>query len=142
MTIVSQILGRRMRLIEPETLDVTHERDLSVPAHDGVVLLTDESHGRTSRWGMADRKERQILRLRSRELLDQRSECVVHPFNDWAGGPKILGELLPRADEFVTRGEKGADVGTPEAVDRLLRVPDEEQAAGFDSDRPPILLAG
>lgn len=41
MTLASQILGRRMRLIEPQTLEVTHERDLRVPADDGAALLTD-----------------------------------------------------------------------------------------------------
>jgi putative CocE/NonD family hydrolase len=57
VTLVSQILGRRMRLIEPETLDVTHERDLSVPADDGVLLLTD-------RWvatASADRPQPTVL---------------------------------------------------------------------------------
>jgi uncharacterized protein len=41
MSLASQILSRRMRLIEPQTLDVTHERDLRVLADDGAVLLTD-----------------------------------------------------------------------------------------------------
>ena len=41
MTLLSQILGRRMRLIEPQTLEVTHQPDLRVPADDGATLLTD-----------------------------------------------------------------------------------------------------
>ncbi|HEY5188065.1 MAG TPA: CocE/NonD family hydrolase, partial [Solirubrobacteraceae bacterium] len=41
MTLASQILGRRMRLIAPDTLDIRHERDLRVAADDGATLLTD-----------------------------------------------------------------------------------------------------
>lgn len=41
MSLPSQILARRMRLIEPHTLDVLCERDLRVPMDDGAVLLAD-----------------------------------------------------------------------------------------------------
>ena len=41
MTLISEILGRRMGLIAPATRDVTHERDLRVPADDGEILLAD-----------------------------------------------------------------------------------------------------
>ena len=51
MTLLSEILGRRMRLITPETRAVTCERDLRVPADDGETLLADRwvaaaAHGR------------------------------------------------------------------------------------------------
>ena len=39
--LLSQVLARRMRLIEPRTLDVICERDLRATMDDGVVLLAD-----------------------------------------------------------------------------------------------------
>ena len=47
---------------------------------------------------------------------------------------------LARADQRVAGFEEHADVGAPESVDRLLRVTHEEQPAGLDGDRPPVLL--
>ena len=41
MTVISQILARRMRLVAPLTLDLRHESDLPVPMDDGSVLLAD-----------------------------------------------------------------------------------------------------
>lgn len=41
MSLGTEILARRMRLIEPSTLDVLQERDLRVPMDDGAVLLAD-----------------------------------------------------------------------------------------------------
>lgn len=41
MSIASEILARRMRLIGAETHAITHEPDLTVAADDGAILLTD-----------------------------------------------------------------------------------------------------
>ncbi len=41
MTLVSQILARRMRLIAPQTTDVLHVPDLPVRMDDGATLLAD-----------------------------------------------------------------------------------------------------
>ncbi|MGZ4313906.1 MAG: CocE/NonD family hydrolase, partial [Solirubrobacteraceae bacterium] len=41
MTLVSEILARRMRLPRAQTLDVVCRRDLRVPMDDGAVLLAD-----------------------------------------------------------------------------------------------------
>lgn len=41
MSFVSEILGRRMRLIGAETHAITHEPDLAVSADDGAIHLTD-----------------------------------------------------------------------------------------------------
>jgi hypothetical protein len=41
MSLGSEILARRMRLIAPATVDVLRERDLRVPMDDGAVLLAD-----------------------------------------------------------------------------------------------------
>ncbi|HLI60453.1 MAG TPA: CocE/NonD family hydrolase [Solirubrobacteraceae bacterium] len=41
MTLLSELLGRRMRLIRPLTTELVHERDLPVEMDDGVVLLAD-----------------------------------------------------------------------------------------------------
>jgi uncharacterized protein len=49
MTVASQILARRMRLIEPQTLDVVCDGDLRVPMDDGVVLLADRWVARSER---------------------------------------------------------------------------------------------
>jgi uncharacterized protein len=41
VTLLSKALARRMRLIEPRTLDVVCERDLRATMDDGIVLLAD-----------------------------------------------------------------------------------------------------
>ena len=41
MSVVSQLLARRMRLIAPQTTDLRHDRDLPAEMDDGVVLLAD-----------------------------------------------------------------------------------------------------
>ncbi|MDQ6835262.1 MAG: CocE/NonD family hydrolase [Actinomycetota bacterium] len=41
MTLVSEIIGRRMRLIAPQTTDVLREADLPVAMDDGTTLLAD-----------------------------------------------------------------------------------------------------
>jgi len=41
MSLPSQAFARRMRLIEPRTLDVICERDLAALMDDGAVLLAD-----------------------------------------------------------------------------------------------------
>ena len=57
MSVISQVLARRMHLIAPQTTDVLHERDLAVPMDDGIVLLAD-------RWvsaASADRPQPTVL---------------------------------------------------------------------------------
>ncbi len=51
MTVVSEILARRMRLIAPQSLDVVCDPDLRVPMDDGAVLLAD-------RWVARDQAQR------------------------------------------------------------------------------------
>ncbi len=51
MTLVSQILARRMGLIAPQTLDVVCEPDLRASMDDGAVLLAD-------RWVARDQTQR------------------------------------------------------------------------------------
>ena len=41
MTLLSEVIARRMRLIEPRTLDVICEHDLHATMDDGAVLLAD-----------------------------------------------------------------------------------------------------
>jgi putative CocE/NonD family hydrolase len=48
MTIASEVLGRRMHLIAPQTTDVVHEADLRVPMDDGKVLLADRWSARSA----------------------------------------------------------------------------------------------
>ena len=50
MSVLSQVLGRRMHLIAPATTELRHDRDLPVAMDDGVVLLAD-------RWVAADAAE-------------------------------------------------------------------------------------
>jgi uncharacterized protein len=49
MTLPSQILARRMRLVESRTLDVIREDDLRIPMDDGAVLLGDRWVARADR---------------------------------------------------------------------------------------------
>src|SRR5690349_16283527 len=51
MTLTSEILGRKMRLVAAQTHDVVCERDLPVPMDDGAVLLAD-------RWVAASERDR------------------------------------------------------------------------------------
>jgi uncharacterized protein len=60
MTLISQILARRMQLPRPQTLDVVCRRDLRAPMHDGAVLLADRWVAREG----ADRPKPTVL-LRS-----------------------------------------------------------------------------
>jgi putative CocE/NonD family hydrolase len=48
MSVLSEVLGRRMKLIAPQSTALHHERDLSVEMEDGVTLLAD-------RWVARDR---------------------------------------------------------------------------------------
>jgi putative CocE/NonD family hydrolase len=41
MTLISEALGRRMRLVRPLSTEVVHDRDLPVAMDDGAVLLAD-----------------------------------------------------------------------------------------------------
>jgi putative CocE/NonD family hydrolase len=41
MTLVSEVIARRMHLVRPRTTDVVHDRDLPVEMDDGAVLLAD-----------------------------------------------------------------------------------------------------
>jgi hypothetical protein len=41
MTVLSRFLSRSMRLPPAQTTDITLQRDLRVPMHDGVTLLAD-----------------------------------------------------------------------------------------------------
>jgi putative CocE/NonD family hydrolase len=41
MSLLSEVLGRRMHLIAPQTTDVLHQRDLAAEMDDGVTLLAD-----------------------------------------------------------------------------------------------------
>jgi uncharacterized protein len=49
MSLASEILGRRMRLPRPETLDVVREPDLRVVMDDGATLLADRWVARADR---------------------------------------------------------------------------------------------
>ena len=46
MTLLSQVLARRMHLIAPRTTDLHHDRDLEAVMDDGVTLLADRWVGR------------------------------------------------------------------------------------------------
>jgi putative CocE/NonD family hydrolase len=48
MSLLSQVLARRMRLIAPRTTELRHERDLAAEMDDGVTLLADRWVARDS----------------------------------------------------------------------------------------------
>jgi hypothetical protein len=73
--------------------------------------------------------------------LDQGFEDGVDPAEDGWDGAEVGGEGDGFAEE-VLGGEVRRDVGAAEAVDRLLRVADNEQAALWNLDVAPVLRVG
>ena len=71
---------------------------------------------------------REVLGLRARRRLDQPAEHVVDPGEHRLGRPEVGREPQRLVGEVVACREERGDVGAPEAVDRLLRVADEERA--------------
>ena len=126
MTLLSQILARSMRLIEPRTLDVICDRDLPATMDDGAVLLAD-------RWVAADTAataqptvlvrspygRRQFVGLLLGRLLAERGFQVVvqsvrgtfgsggefDPFNERPDGLATLAWLREQAVAHRTGGD-------------------------------------
>ena len=100
----------------------------------GVGIGAEHGDGRTDRCRLlAMCRQGDILSLASRLGDDQGAEDVVDPFDDRFGGAEVDGEGGAIRD-VLSGGEKGADVGPTESVDRLLRIADKEEAprTGFD----------
>src|SRR4029077_20918728 len=58
-------------------------------------------------------------------------------------GAEADGEMhhrRPGADELALDALVQPDVGTPEAIDRLLRIAHQEELAGYGSDAAPVPL--
>ena len=60
---------------------------------------------------------------------DHLGEHAVDPVDDGRARPEVGREHDPLGPQDVTRPQVGRDVGSPEAVDRLLRVADDEEPA-------------
>jgi putative CocE/NonD family hydrolase len=90
VTLVSEILGRQMRLIAPETSDVLHEPDLSVRMDDSEILLAD-------RW---------VARARAEE--PQPTVLVRSPYGRRSFVGLIFGRLLAeRGLQVVVQSVRG-----------------------------------
>jgi uncharacterized protein len=110
VTLLSQALARRLRLIEPRTLDVTCERDLPATMDDGVVLLAD-------RWVASDTAataqptvlvrspygRRQFVGLLMGRLLAERGfQVVVQSVRGTFGSGGAFDPFDERADGLAT----------------------------------------
>ena len=55
---------------------------------------------------------------------------------------KFLASDLNDPDEFISGFHEHGDVGSSKAVNRLLRIADEEEPTSFGADLRPVCLAG
>ena len=67
-------------------------------------------------------------------------EQRVHPLDDSRNRSKVLRQLNERVREAFAYAAVEVDVRTPEAVDRLLGVTDEEQTPFVDGQGDPIVV--
>jgi hypothetical protein len=110
LTLASQILGRRMRLPRPRTLDVICRRDLRAPMDDGAVLLADRWVAREG----ADRPKptvlvrspygrRQVVGLLFGRLLAERGlQVVIQSVRGTFGSGGEFSPFDERADGLAT----------------------------------------
>ena len=73
--------------------------------------------------------------------VEEAGEHVVHPVEYPGHGPEVLGEIASAVEQLLLDAVVQLQVGPAEAVDRLLRVADEERPAGRDGHLPPRSLA-
>ena len=78
--------------------------------------------------------QRLVRRLRARLLLNHDAEDGVHPVEDRGHRAEVRDERQS-ASESLARVEVRGDARAAEAVDRLLRVADDEQRAGWHGRR-------
>ena len=110
MSVISQVLARRMHLIAPQTTDVVCERDLPVAMDEGVVLLAD-------RWvaaATADRPQPTVLvrspygrrqfpgLLFGRLLAERGLQVVVQSVRGTFGSGGVFEPFDERADGLAT----------------------------------------
>jgi putative CocE/NonD family hydrolase len=110
MALLSQALGRRMRLIEPRTRDVICERDLPATMDDGVVLLADRWVARVDRAASqptvlvrSPYGRRQFVGLLMGRLLAERGfQVVVQSVRGTFGSGGRFDPFDERADGLAT----------------------------------------
>ena len=73
--------------------------------------------------------------------VEEAGEHVVHPVEYPGHGPEVLGEIASAVEQLLLDAVVQLQVCPAEAVDRLLRVADEERPAGRDGHFPPRPLA-
>jgi putative CocE/NonD family hydrolase len=90
MTVLSEVLGRRMGLISPQSTTLHHDRDLPVVMDDGVTLLAD-------RWVARDRAH-----------IPQPTVLVRSPYGRRQVAGLIFGRLLAeRGFQVVVQSVRG-----------------------------------
>jgi putative CocE/NonD family hydrolase len=110
MTLLSEILARRMRLIAPRTTALHHERDLPVAMDDGAILLADrwvaEDEGATAQPTVLVRSpygRRQFVGLIFGRLLAERGfQVVVQSVRGTFGSEGDFTPFDERADGAAT----------------------------------------
>ena len=110
MSLASQMLARRMRLVVPRTRDVVCERDLRIPMDDGAVLLADRWVARVDR----DRPQPTVLvrspygrdkavgLLFGRLLAERGLQVVIQSVRGTFGSEGSFAPFDERADGLAT----------------------------------------
>ncbi len=101
-----------------------------------------ERHGITARAGVVRMMlQRDICRLHARFLFDQPLERAVHPRDDLLGRAEVLDDRPLSAEQMALYVVVHRDIGAAEAVDRLLRIAYDEQAAEPQRYPAPVRFA-
>ena len=80
-----------------------------------------------------------VCRLAAGCLLDEGAEYSIDPVKDWLDRSEVGGQLR-RFTDVLLRLEIGGDAGSAKAVDRLLRISNNEEAAVWHDDVLPLGL--
>lgn len=110
VTLLSQILGRRMRLPRPQTLDVVCRRDLGAEMDDGAILLADRWIAREDAGGArptvlvrSPYGRRQAVGLLLGRLLAERGlQVVIQSVRGTFGSEGAFSPFDERADGLAT----------------------------------------
>jgi hypothetical protein len=146
-------LGHRPPALLDEPLDErgdgVGQRLLDAPVDDRPEVAVrrrhrERHHGRLRRDGRPVRRERHVPRLARRRALHARREGRVHRLLDLRHGAEADAQVDQggaRRDELALHALVERHVGAAEAIDRLLRVADQEELPGDGPHPPPVGLA-
>ena len=142
-------LGHRPAAPADQPLDEGRDRVgqalLDLPLDNGPELAVRRGHGQGDERGLAldaaaEGRERHVAGLAP--PVEARGEGGVHRLLDLRHGTEAGGELHERSarvDDPSLHLLVEGDVGAAEAVDRLLRVADDEELPGHRARAPPVV---